>query len=176
MPGNYGNSYKSIRVRRGLLANIPALRDGEPGYCTDTQQLAIGFAGINYFFNLGTGGGSAWSGYGSVATPEVIAPSVGLSTFSTTDSRQAHLVKGIAAGGGVNCTATPSIPLGNLFGKEVRLVGMHATDYPIFQDGAALVGSGMNLNGPMALKLGASLTVMCLGVGQNWQEVGRVEA
>lgn len=172
MAGNYGNSFKSVRVRTGLKAGIPALNDGEPGYCTDTNELAVGFGGTNFFFALATTGGTAWAQHGSVAAPTVIDPAVGLAGFVPTDGRQAHLIKGQLAGGAVDVSAATPIALGDTFGKEVRLVGMHATDYPVWQ----YVAAKLLLNGPWAAKAGASLTLMCLGNGQAWQEVGRVEA
>lgn len=171
MPGNYGNSYKSIRVRRGLKADIPALRDGEPGFCTDTHELAIGYSGTNYFFSLTGGGIATFAQHGTVASPVVIDPAVGLAGYSTTELRQAHLIKGQISGGGVDVSAATPIALGDAFGKEVRLVGMHATDYPVWQ----YVSGKLLLNGPWAAKVGASLTVMCLGSGLAWQEVERVE-
>lgn len=32
----------TIRIKRGLKANLPALLAGELGYCNDTQELFIG--------------------------------------------------------------------------------------------------------------------------------------
>lgn len=171
MPGNYGNPYKSLRVRHGVKADIPLLNDGEVGLCTDTHELAVGYSGVNYFFALATGGGAVWMQYGTVAAPVVVVPASGL-VISTTDNRQAHLIKLAPAAGALDVTADPPIPLGNLFGKEIRLAGMHTDDYPVFQYAA----DKLEINGPWAAKKGATLTLMCLGSGQAWREVGRVEA
>lgn len=43
-----------IQFYRGLVAGIPTLADGEPGWATDTQTLYIGEGGVNYPV---TGGG-----------------------------------------------------------------------------------------------------------------------
>lgn len=34
--------YRELLLRRDLLANIPALAEGEPFYATDTKQLFVG--------------------------------------------------------------------------------------------------------------------------------------
>jgi len=37
-----------IQIRRGTQANMPSLGAGEPGFCTDTHKLYIGYNGTNY--------------------------------------------------------------------------------------------------------------------------------
>ena len=37
----------TIQVKRGVEASIPALADGEPGWCTDTFKLFVGQGGVN---------------------------------------------------------------------------------------------------------------------------------
>lgn len=37
----------TIQIRKGKKFNLPILKDGELGYCTDTQELYIGFGGRN---------------------------------------------------------------------------------------------------------------------------------
>lgn len=37
-----------IQIRRGTQASLPALDTAEPGFCTDTHKLFIGFNGTNY--------------------------------------------------------------------------------------------------------------------------------
>ncbi len=169
MAGVYGNPYKSIRLRRGLRADIPTLNDGEAGFCTDTGEVAVGFEGVNYFIGASS---SLWSAHGSVSVPTIIVPSVGLADFSATQFKQAHLIKGEVGNGGVLVTAPIPIALGDTFGKEVRLVGMHATDFPIFQ----WIDGVLQTNGTWSARKGSSLSLMCLGAGEAWQEVGRTEA
>lgn len=36
-----------IQIKRGLVANLPALNEGEPGLCTDTQDMYIGTSAGN---------------------------------------------------------------------------------------------------------------------------------
>ena len=38
-----------INLRRGVRASMPALTDGEPGWCTDTHELYIGDGAVNRF-------------------------------------------------------------------------------------------------------------------------------
>lgn len=38
-------------LRRGVVANIPTLDDGEPGFTTDTKQLYVGIGGVNTLLN-----------------------------------------------------------------------------------------------------------------------------
>lgn len=44
-----------IQIKRGNKANLPALSDGEFGFCTDTNELYIGNGGTNHSVAL-TGG------------------------------------------------------------------------------------------------------------------------
>lgn len=49
-----------IRVKRGLKANLPVLKEGEPAFCIDTNEYVMGTPNGNIFFSAGgsTGGGS----------------------------------------------------------------------------------------------------------------------
>lgn len=43
----------TIKIKRGLKENLPTLQIGEPGYCTDTNELFIGTAEGNVLINVG---------------------------------------------------------------------------------------------------------------------------
>jgi Major tropism determinant N-terminal domain len=34
--------YRQLQLRRGVKASLPALADGEPGFCEDTGELFVG--------------------------------------------------------------------------------------------------------------------------------------
>lgn len=40
-----------LQIRRGVKGSIPTLAAGEPGFCTDTFELAIGTGSANKFFS-----------------------------------------------------------------------------------------------------------------------------
>lgn len=55
-----------IRVKRGLKANLPLLKEGEPAYCTDTKEYYIGTPEGNVLVGSQTsGGGDTGGGSGS---------------------------------------------------------------------------------------------------------------
>lgn len=49
----------AVRHYRGLLANMPALLDGELGFATDTNQLYIGSGSGNVLINSSGGSGNS---------------------------------------------------------------------------------------------------------------------
>src|SRR5262245_58429542 len=61
--GTRGVRYPQLQFFRGLLANLPKLADGQPGFTTDSHQLFIGWHGDNYLI----GGGADLGTVSSVA-------------------------------------------------------------------------------------------------------------
>lgn len=168
MPGNYGNSYKSIRVRRGIKSAIPALRDGEIGFCTDTKELAVGYSGTNSFFPTASTGVNKWSPHptlGAAGTPNTIVPGTGLASI-TTETWKWYFVTGRSTHGGEAVTANPQIAAGTVIGEMLKLTGNNDTDYPIFQD-----GTGLKLNGPWPGMADAQLLLSWDGAA--WAEEAR---
>lgn len=62
-----------IQIKRGAVAGLPALGDGEPGFTTDTHALYIGMGGVNYPIG---GGGSGTVTSVSVVTANGFSGSV----------------------------------------------------------------------------------------------------
>lgn len=67
----------TIKIKRGLKNNLPALEIGEMGYCTDTNELFIGTNEGNVLINVG-------DEIARTATPTVTITEVGTTTVSFT--------------------------------------------------------------------------------------------
>ena len=54
--------FRQLEIRRGLKANLPALVDGELGFCTDTKELFVGFGGSNFLLGYLSPNPPLWAG------------------------------------------------------------------------------------------------------------------
>ncbi len=167
MPGNFGNEYKIIKLRRGLRANLPTLEAGEMGFCEDTRELAVGSAdGTNVMFvtEVNSGGPVV---VGSLSSPETVDPALGLTSISAAKD-QTHAITGRVGMGGELVTAAVQVAGAPTFGQIVRLIGSSDVDFPIFQN-----GNGLRLQGEWRAMLDSMLTLMSLGEGLGYIEVSR---
>src|SRR5215471_19178792 len=102
-----------IKLKRGTASTIPALADGEPGWCQDTHQLYVGSAAGNVLISGGGGGGagtvtSISQGTGLTLTPNPI----------TATGTVALTVPVTVANGGTGAT-TAAAGLANLGGQPL---------------------------------------------------------
>lgn len=68
--GGPGGSVKAIRLKRGYKQDIVPLKEGELGFCIDTEELYIGNKGLLRL--LAKVGGTSGSGGGGVSTTEYV--------------------------------------------------------------------------------------------------------
>lgn len=149
-----------IVLRKGLIADIPVLAEGEPGFATDSLELWIGTSAGNELVASFGGSSSRYVVYNTRALPASITAAGG--GVSTNVARQLRFVK--SNGGAVTVTANPQIAAGSNVGDEMLLIGTSNSDYLIFD-----TGTGLELNGPKQLKNGSKLHL--IWDGSVWSEV-----
>lgn len=103
-----------IRVKRGLKANLPVLKEGEPAYCTDTKEYYIGTPEGNVLVGSQTSGGDTGGG-GSVPSNVILfedwvdGETVTIDTSTTPPADTTAPVLTITAGGTFTGTKTVTL-------------------------------------------------------------------
>lgn len=158
--------YQKIQVRQGLKADIPTLDVGEPAFCTDTGEFALGSPTGNLFFSPSAGNSSIadWKPTGTESTPIVVDPLLGLASASY--SREMIILKGQTGGGAQDVTSLTPIANGVRVGQEKLLLGMDNNDYPVFDSIGNLI-----LNGPW--KGDGKDALLIVWTGTMWREQSR---
>lgn len=152
-----------IKIKRGLKANIPNLAVGEPGYCTDTNELFVGSEGENKLVGEGTflklSGGTLT---GTLSLP-LAAPTQ--AAHAANKAYVDNVASGLDVKASVKCVATvnqPLVEVGDPYNYE------YTNNSPVTIDGYAVkMGDRILLVGQSNYKQNGIFVVGRVGDGST---------